>query len=199
MGKDELRKALVREAEERIRNLWAEAERDIDELRGQVAAEQEEQERRLEQRLQEEMAVIRSEADQEAWQVAQRTRLEAEQRLGDRLQALARKLLPELVAADRERWFCRLAGEIPAGHWCQVHLQGEDRPFAEKLFADAELIVDDGLAGGLIVTDRDERLRIDNSLGKRLERLWPRLLPELIRAVRKEVSAGAVAAFEEDS
>lgn len=199
MGKDELRKALVREAEERIRNLWAEAERDIAELRGQVAAEQEEQERRLEQRLQEEMAVIRSEADQEAWQVAQRTRLEAEQRLGERLQALARKLLPELVAADRERWFCRLAGEIPAGDWCQVRLQGEDRPFAEKLFADAELIVDDGLAGGLIVTDRDERLRIDNSLGKRLERLWPRLLPELIRAVRKEVSAGAVAAFEEDS
>jgi V/A-type H+-transporting ATPase subunit E len=54
---------------------------------------------------------------------------------------------------------------------------------ARQLFPQAEIVIDEGISGGLVASSADGRITVINTLEKRLERLWPRLVPEILRDV----------------
>ncbi|MCK4536739.1 MAG: hypothetical protein KAT93_06975 [Desulfuromonadales bacterium] len=188
MGQQELKRALVREAEERIRSLWADAEDEIAALRNKVAEQNKAADADAAKERQDALATLRAESWQRSVATERRAGLDAETLVLARLLALAGELLPALVADDREGWFAALADELPEYAWEEVRVHPDDVPHAAKAFVKAEVVADDTIAGGLIVSGDAGRIRVDNRLAKRLERLWPDLLPQLIDEVRKKES-----------
>ena len=186
MGQEELKRALVREAEERVRSLWSEAEAEIAELRDELAERNYRADTEAARKRQSDSAALQAESQQRITGFRRRACLEAESRLLERLQELARELLPSFVAQHREKWFAALVEELPEHAWQQVSVHPDDIPQAEKLFVDAELKADDGIVGGLIVKGAGGRVQVDNSLAKRLERLWPELISLLIGKIREK-------------
>lgn len=186
MGQEELKRALVREAEERIRGLWSGAEAEIAELRDALAERNHLADSESARKREKALATLRAESQQRSTEIRRRACLEAEARLLERLQGLARELLPALVAEQRGRWFAALAEELPDHAWQDVRVHPDDRQQAEKLFLKAVVKADDDIAGGLIVHGEAGRVRVDNSLAKRLERLWPELISRLIGRIREK-------------
>ncbi len=107
----------------------------------------------------------------------------AEQELNRRLYALAKALLNGLPGTKRAELFTRLAEEITAGDWQTITVHPEDTPAASRLFPQAEIVTDGGITGGLVTSRADGGITVINTLEKRLERLWPGLVPEIIREV----------------
>ena len=188
MGKDELKKALADEAEERIRALWAVAETEIDGLRGQVALQREEQAAKSARQLDKAVAELRTACHQQALEEGRRAILEAETDLAERMLGVARTLLPQMIAAKRSTWLKCLAEELPDHPWEEVRVSPADLDQAVELFPGAQVIPEEALAGGVIVTAGGGRLRVDNSLEKRLERRWPEILPMLFAEIRRKAA-----------
>ncbi len=188
MGQDELKKALVVEAEERIRTFWSAAEAELDTLRDQVALQREEQDARTARQLAAAVADLRASCRQQALDEERRTVLQAESDLAERMLSLAGTLLPQMIAADRKVWLTRLAEELPIHPWEEVHVSPEDLDAAAELFPGAQVSPVETLAGGVIVTAGGGNIRIDNSLEKRLERRWLEILPLLFAEIRRKVS-----------
>lgn len=107
----------------------------------------------------------------------------AEQGLNSRLYALAKALLNGLPGTKRAELFTRLAEEITAGDWQTIIVHPEDTPVARQLFPQAEIVPDGEITGGLVASTADGGITVINTLDKRLERLWPELLPEILRDV----------------
>ena len=186
MGQEELKKALVGEAEERVRSLWSEAEAEIAELRDELAERDHLADIEAARKRQTALGALRTESQQRITEFRRRACLEAESRLLERLQELAKLQLPSFVAQQREKWFAALVEELPEHAWQQVCVHPDDILQAEKLFVKAEVKADDGIIGGLIVKGEGGRLQVDNSLSKRLERLWPELISLLIGKIREK-------------
>jgi vacuolar-type H+-ATPase subunit E/Vma4 len=115
---------------------------------------------------------------------------QAEQELDHRLYALARGLMTGLLTGNRAALFVTLAREIPAGDWRSVAVHPDDVASARQIFPQADIVADDEMAGGLIASSADGGMTVINTLAKRLERLWPRLAPEILRDVVKHEKAG---------
>ncbi len=114
----------------------------------------------------------------------------AEQELDHRLYALARGLLTGLPTGARAPLFATLAGEIPAGDWRSVTVHPDDAAEARRIFPRADIVADGEISGGLVASSADGGMTVINTLAKRLERLWPRLAPEILRDVVEHEKAG---------
>jgi V/A-type H+-transporting ATPase subunit E len=109
--------------------------------------------------------------------------------LADRLYRTAQALLRQPDTGKGDELFVALAGELPDFPWETVKVNSRDKEAASSRFPKAKLIVDDANAirGGLEVSGENGAIRIINTLEKRLERMWPELLPELIAAAYREI------------
>jgi len=105
----------------------------------------------------------------------------AEQELNERLYVMARRCLQEIAGENRSEIFTRLAREIPPGEWQSITVHPDDESLVEELYPEAEIIPDDQIIGGLIASGPDGAVTVDNTLVKRLQRLWPKLAPEILR------------------
>lgn len=188
MGEAELKIALQREGEARIRGFWQAAETAIAEKRQEVEAQKRQLQAEHEQRLQAEVTKLRNERLFTARSRAMQGRLHAETELETRLFALAGKLLPELAEADRAASWRLLSDELPQAEWYKLEVHPADRDKARRDFPAAEVVTEETLCGGLIATNSDGTIRIDNSLHCRLKRAWPDLLPGLLDELRKRVN-----------
>ena len=66
----------------------------------------------------------------------------------------------------------------------------DDAAGARRIFPQADIVADDGIGGGLVASGADGGMTVINTLAKRLERLWPRLAPEILRDVVEHEKAG---------
>lgn len=175
-----------------IDNLRAKGEQELEAIRRKAGDEVEKLRAEAAEHLNGEECQCRSAADQadgnvrRKMEVAARRRAanlatRAEQELNDRLYGMARRYLSEMFGENRAEIFTRLAREIPDGEWRTVTVHPNDESMAKDLFPQAEIISDDQMIGGLIASSAKGDVRVDNTLGKRLERLWPRLAPGIIR------------------
>ena len=190
MSREVLIRDLQAKGEEQIAALWREAREQAEEFR-----------RRAEERLAAEGDRCSLEA-RTAGQAVRRKHLVAaqrrsaavvtlaEQEVADRLRGLASEALPRLTGTDRAGLFSRLAAEVPPGDWGEARVNPADADAAAKLFPGAKIRPDASVSGGLDLTSRDGRITIDNTLEKRLERIWSRLAPELLREVANDAEAG---------
>lgn len=191
MGEAELKIVLRREGEEKARTYWQDAEGMIAARRREVEAALVKLRDETDRLLQSETARLRSNLLFDAQEKCRKRELLAETELEKRLLEMAKTLLPELADADREGTWTALVSELPAGNWTSVKVHRKDAVRAKASFANANLVEDDAIGGGMIVTSADGSIRIDNSLRCRLLRAWADLLPGLMAALRKEVENNA--------
>lgn len=191
MGEHELREALHRETQAKIRAIWLAAENAVAARRAEVAAEvaglRAASARRQVAALAAEQRARRSVAA-----TAARQRLLAtETLLLERLYRLAVQQLGTFGAMERRRLWPVLAGELPPGEWRRVRVHPEDVAPARQRFPAAEVDGVAELGGGLVVATADGRITVDNSLAGRLSRCWPELQALLLAAIHKEVADDA--------
>jgi vacuolar-type H+-ATPase subunit E/Vma4 len=194
MSCKELIESLRKTADERIRLLQQEAEREAGAVQADVA-------RRLEQ-LRSDMGAKQAASGREAIvqalsaanNQARVIRLSAEKKLSARLEIIAASSLGALRKVDYEAAFGTMARELPALAWHAVRVNPEDAALAGKYFPGAEIIPDRNITGGMDASTADGTVRIINTFEKRLERAWTDMLPVLIKDVYQEVSDGAPAA-----
>jgi V/A-type H+/Na+-transporting ATPase subunit E len=183
VGTEELLAALRNEGEKKAGVLREEAESAAARLRGEAVE-------RLallrENCARERAAATAAEqraAGSEAARAARGIRLEGAQKMAQRLQTLARALLPRLRDAQYPELFARLAGELPPREWVTLRVNPADLDRARVLFPGAQLVPDGTISGGLEACARGGELVVVNTLEKRLERGWPELLPVLFKEV----------------
>jgi V/A-type H+-transporting ATPase subunit E len=193
MGYQELISALRRDADDKAEALWREARDEAEKARNEAVARFE--------RIREECAGRQAAAVREASRrilaaaenKARRGRLDMFGGLSARLYRLAAASLVQLRERQYEELFAALAQELPPHSWEVVRINPADREMASRYFPEAKIVPDAGISGGMEVVGKDERIRIVNTLEKRLERCWPELLPDLVRAVCGEVGRNAFA------
>lgn len=187
MGESELKIALLREGEERVREFWQAAEETVAQSRREFEAERAQMRLEADRQLQAKISRLRTRLLAEAQARAMACRLKAEAELEERLKRLASQLLTELAAEHREALWQALCAELPPAEWCKITVTQSDQGLAARTFPAAEIELDEKLAGGLIATSGGGRVQIDNSLGCRLLRAWPDLLPQLMSELRELV------------
>ena len=184
MGESALKNALQQEGQESIRALWREAEEAVRTRREQIAEERAQQQKEADRTLQTEIATLHNTLLFTAKTRARACRLKTEAALENRLLSLADTLLADLGEGDRVALWKSLCAEIPEQPWAEVRIHPRDAGRARKTFPSAAQETDPALGGGLIVRSKDSRISVDNSLGCRLRRAWPDLLPKLIEELR---------------
>jgi V/A-type H+/Na+-transporting ATPase subunit E len=188
MGSEELLAALRSEAEEKTRIIRQEAAAETARLKAEAAAGLA---RLGEKLLQEQARTIAAEESAilaEAERSARRTRLAAAEKLAEKLYELARKLLPRLREKEYPRIFSLLAAELPPIEWQTLRVNPADAERAADLFPRALIVPDSAICGGMEALADEGRIRVINTLEKRLERGWPELLPVLIEETEQCVN-----------
>ncbi|TNF48576.1 MAG: hypothetical protein EP304_05750 [Deltaproteobacteria bacterium] len=187
MGESELKIALQREGEEQVRAFWQAAEEKVAKRRQELRDEQEQLRIEAERQLQSEVSRRRNRLLVKSRMQAVASRLHAEALFDERLQGLASQLLTELTEKNREVLWQAFCAELPPAEWSKITVSQADKALAARTFPAAEIELEETLAGGLIATSRDAGLKVDNSLGCRLSRAWPDLLPQLMSEFRRLV------------
>lgn len=185
MGYEKLIEALRQEGAEKIAAIRREAEEQGEVVKREAAEKTAALGEEFARRQEEECAAIRREVLAEAVRETRQERLAAEHALAVRLLELARQALPDLRNQHPEL-FSGLAGELPPAEWEKVKVNLADEEAARRLFPDARVEPDEAVAGGVEAVAAGGKLRVANTLEKRLERGWPELLPRILADIRKE-------------
>ena len=185
MGCEELIASLRKEAEEKVREIWREAEEEAGKLQAGFSL-------RLEALRLENAPGSSSEEDRQkvlldAGNRARTIRLASEDRLSARLYILAVSSLHLLRGKGYEDIFHRLVLEIPPLGWHSVKVSQDDCDLARKFFPNAAIVADRNITGGMEVEAEEGWVSVANTFEKRLEREWPQMLPGLIADINREV------------
>lgn len=190
MGGRELIGYLRSEGERKIDLLWEEAKAEAGRLMEQADTRVMRMREGFAALLEQTSAGQRQEMVSEARNTARKILLTGERELSERLRALSEGSLPDLRNGEYPGMFTLLAGEIPEHQWGVVKVNPQDLGIATERFPAAEIVPDEGIAGGLEVISRDGMISVDNTLKKRLEKAWGDILPELMEDIRGLISAG---------
>ena len=186
MGYRELTDALLSEGDEKVRQVWQATEAEADRIRGEAAVRirklQDDYRLRQETATAAQTSIILAEAERQAALI----RLEAEKALAGRLYTLAHGTLPRLRDDHYAELFSALAAELLPCRWETVRVNPADGGLAQASFPGAAIEPDGGISGGMVVVAEGGKVRVDNTLDKRLERAWPELLPRLLNAVTRD-------------
>jgi V/A-type H+-transporting ATPase subunit E len=183
MGRRELIAALHLQGEKESRAIWHQAETEA--ARIKEAGDQSIEQRRTEvatvqARL---IAEVNRPVLRNGQRQARTIRAEAKRALADKLYDLARQTLVQFRKDDDDGLFAALAKELPPLQWKEIRVYPADQQRAERHFPGAEIVQDPNLVGGMEVVDESGRIRVNNTLQKRLERSWPDLLPGLLKTI----------------
>ncbi|NIQ96834.1 MAG: hypothetical protein GWN87_23600 [Desulfuromonadales bacterium] len=184
MSDSELIETLRYKGEQRVRALWTEAEDEAERLQTEKEARLEKAREEIAQQLEQAEQSQARERLQQALEKSREIVLDAEHVLASRCYKLAAGMLGRLGGEDRRLLLRKLAEEIPEASWARVSVNPLDRDAASRLFPQAEIVTDEAISAGLAVSTAGGRIEIDNTLEKRLQRLWPALLPELMQQIR---------------
>ena len=196
MGESELKAALQREGAAQIAELWRQAEAAVATRRKEIEAERLQLRTESDCKVQTQATVLRNNLLFAAQTRAMGHRLHEEEALAGRLLLLAQQLLPELASNDRANLWKALRAELPATTWSLLTIHPIDHKLASRNFPAAEITTDETLGGGLITTNPEGTIRVDNSLSCRLTRAWPDLLPKLLSELRKQVNRDETARID---
>ncbi len=182
MGYQELIESLRQKAQSRIEELQRQAEKEVRDYEERALSEfeafREGYLNSVKREVESEVSSMLLEARKEAGII----KTLAMQRLSERLYRIAVEALSTLRGKGYEEVFRRLVDELPSLRWSLIKVALPDRGLAEEYFPGAEIEIDQEISGGFIA--ETEGIIINNTFEKRLERLWPELLPEILREIR---------------
>lgn len=188
LGYSELVTALKQKEEAKVESVWNAAreeakkiEKDtalrLDEIQGQAASAE-----ALKNKSAQKSILAK------AHQKASDMRALARQKLTDDIEKSGLKILPLLREDNYQKLFVILAKELPAIAWEKVRVNPADEFLAKRFFPDEAIVCDSTIVGGLEVSSNDGRLRIVNTLEKRLERGWSSILPSILKELMARVT-----------
>ena len=187
---------------ELIESLYAEAERQVEALRGEARAQAERAREAAREKLRlrrlefERMLADCSARDagcllKEAREKAEAAQLASWEELSRRLYRTALSMLHTLRDGDYgKKQFKALAAELPPFRWETVKVNPLDRGLCPELFPGAEVVAEPSISGGMEVGALGGKVRAINTFEKRLERLWTELVPLLIEDVSRRMKDG---------
>jgi len=194
MGQSELEAALRRDGDDKAREIWTRAETEMERLRSEQQTQLQHAEHVATAERESKVMRLRASRLSEAERQAMCFRVDAEAALAHRLRQLAQNQLDKLAVSGGDQLFKALAAEIPTHQWQKVLVNQRDRQLATELFPQADIEASEEIIGGLMVRNDSSGIQIENTLGKRLQHLWPDLLPELMAELRRK--AGDHGAFD---
>ncbi len=187
MTREALISDIRKKGEVQIESVWRHTRKDSADLRAAVAREINEHDRRTARessafsRAALEAATARAEVE------VRSIRTTAQVSLADRLYVLAGQMLPKFRNSGYAGLFAALVDELPTLEWRRVTVNPEDRALAQTHFPGAQIVCDEQIVGGLTVAVEGGRIRIDNTLERRLQRAWLDMLPELMPYILEEI------------
>ncbi len=183
MGCKELIESLRKIRDEKIIAIWNEIEAEAAVMREGVSRKREELRIDLERKQAAAVSEKNEQALSEAVRSSRSHRLTAEREITERLFDLAAHSLGQARTGAYPAVFRELVHELPPLTWKQVQVNQADAALAREHFPGAEIVPAEGITGGFIAAIEGERIRVDNSFEKRLERCWPELVPEMIKEI----------------
>jgi V/A-type H+-transporting ATPase subunit E len=185
MGCEELIGSLKKEAEEKVRQIRREAEEEAAKIRTAASLRLEalRQDTVSKRSAGEEAAKVLLEAEKKVRMI----RLTADDKLSARLFSLAAASLSRLRGEGYDDLFGKCVSVLPPLAWQTVKVNPADKALAKKYFPEAVILPDSSITGGLEVEADSGRMRIINTLDKRLEKAWTQMLPDLLRDIDQEV------------
>ena len=183
--------------EELIRTLKKNEQQQIDEIGQKVKSEAE----TLRKQVAETIAAITSNHSEQLASACQKSmrsifsateikarekKLFAYQALDQALHKAARKELPALREKQYENVFANLVQELPELHWEKIIVNPDDQQLAAKFFAASVIQTDPAISGGLLAVTAENKIIVDNTFEKRLERKWRHLLPAVIAKIEEQ-------------
>jgi len=185
MGCRELIKSLKKEGDEKVLGIWSAAEDEAGRIRAGVILRLEEVRRKITEELEGEEALQRLLLEAET--KARLSRLAAADNLSRRLYIIAVSSLYLLREQQYENIFEKLVLELPSAAWRSVTVNPADKGIAEHFFPEAHVVTESRITGGMEVETEEGKITVINTFEKRLERFWPRMLPELLDDLAKDV------------
>jgi len=187
MSVDALLATLRKNQQQQIADVWQEAEteaavynRQRDETLREIRADYEKK-----------LAVAKAREQEKLQRLSQhrkrQRRLQAEQRLAARLRASAAQMLSSLRNEEYPEIFAALVKELPEQEWDTVRVNPADVALARACLPKVAAVADTAITGGLVVTAREESIRVDSTFSKRLESIWPVLVQEMVGEIYAEV------------
>ncbi len=186
MAHPELIDALRREAAEKAVAVKEAAREEVGRYESQLAQDVAQLRTRLADEAATEASEIMRNATAEASAEARGIVLDARAALSERLYRMAREMLPRYREAEYEDAFDALVRELPRRDWPRVRVNPADSHLAGDRFPESEIVPDETIVAGVVVEEEGGRVRVDNSLGKRLERAWPQILSAIIKEIEEE-------------
>ncbi len=190
MSREQLLESLRRKGDQRVHDIWQRMEQEAARLKAeadqQLATRHRELENAQGQWSQDLSRPILLAAERKARQIA----VEAKRLLVEKLFEAALEALAELRDERTADVFSTLVDELPTIDWYQVMVNPQDRSLAEKHFAQAEIIEDPQIVGGLEAVAAQGGIRVNNTLEKRLIRGWPDIFPGLLQDLLNEGDKG---------
>jgi len=188
MTQQALTDALHKAAAQNVTAIWQQARAEAKKSQCDAHRETDEARARADREIAALAAQFRKAATARAEDEARRIRTAMNAALAERLYRLAQQALPQFRRQHYAPRFAALARELPARHWQSVRVNPADEQLARTCFADTEVVCDDAVVGGMEVAADEGRIRIDNTLGERLQRAWPEILPRLVASILREHS-----------
>lgn len=186
MGLEELISTLRKNEQKQIKDIWHLAESEAESLRKKIAEAIAEitqnHSDQLNSACQRSKRSIFSEADIKT----REKKLLTYMSLDKALKEAALKQLPGLRQNNYEDVFAGLVAELPERHWEKIFVNPADQVLAAKFFPADIINPDPSISGGLIATTAENKIIVNNSFEKRLEKKWFQLLPAIIVHIEKE-------------
>jgi vacuolar-type H+-ATPase subunit E/Vma4 len=186
LGLEELISTLRKNERQQIKDIWQSAESEAESLRKKIAEATAEITRnhsdQLNSACQRSRRSIFSEADIKTREKKLLTYRSLDQALKD----AALKQLPGLRQQDYEDVFARLVAELPERQWEKIFVNPTDRILAAKFFPEDIISQDPSISAGLIATTAGNKIIVNNTFEKRLEKKWFQLLPAIIAQIEKK-------------
>lgn len=113
--------------------------------------------------------------------------------LAERLARRAAGQLGQLRQSGYPDLFAGLVAELPEVSWAVVRVSPEDLELARQHFPGSEIIADPAISGGFAAESAVGGHRVVSTLERRLERVWPLALPQLLREIEQELNAAPAA------
>lgn len=185
MALEELLNSLRKNEQTQIEDIWQQARNEADSIRRQIAEAissiSEEHAEQLAAACQRSVRNIFAESQIKA----REKRLLAYLDLDRVLRAAAVKQIARLQENNREDLFEQLVGELPHAQWEKIVVSPTDLELATRFFDKNIIHTDANISGGLIAFCSEGKIVVDNTFVKRLERIWPQILPEIIRRIER--------------
>lgn len=190
MTYDKLIESLCKDCEEKIRLIREETDSEIEKLRTEavdkIKCMTEECKRAQSLSIKERTDAIISDAEKTANAIM----VASENSLSERLYSMAMNCLSFLRNEEYNIIFKKLIDELPKLQWQQIEVNPKDVEIVKRYFPEANVNASSAITGGIDVRADNGRVRIINTLEKRLERGWADILPEMLKDVYKLIKIG---------